>query len=35
VFHSAANVLKKFIAEIKEATGFDSKGTLTVRIPVG
>jgi hypothetical protein len=35
MFHSAANMAKKFIAEIKEATGLDSKGTLTVRIPVG
>jgi hypothetical protein len=35
MFHSAANMPKKFTAKIKEATGLDSKGTLKERILVG
>jgi len=35
MFHGAANIPKKFITEIKEATRLDSKGTLIVKIPVG
>jgi hypothetical protein len=35
MFHSAENMPKNLITEIKEATGLDSKGTLTVGIPDG